>query len=87
MTGARRWSRSRRRLVGIGSREQEAFEALEMMALISETVVGLKCSNLDVDGVSKESIGGQAMSTVDVSKTVSEVLIVQIFLTKYSLNV
>ena len=87
MTGARRGSRSRRRLVGIGSRGQEALEAFEIMELISESVVGLKWSNFDDDGESKESRGGQAMSTVDVSKTERDERIVEILVTKYSLNV
>ena len=87
MIGARRGSSSHRSLVGIGSREQEALEDLEIIELISETVVGLKFCNFDEEGDSNESRGGQAMSTVDVSKAASDVLIVEIFVTKYSLKV
>jgi hypothetical protein len=87
MIGAKTGRRSHRSLVGIGSREQEAFEDLEMMEMISSVVVGSKCSNLDVDGESRVSKGGQDMSIVDVSKVASDVRIVEIFVIKYSLNV
>ena len=45
---------SRSRLVGIGSKEHEAFDAFLMMAVISSAVV-----SLNEDGLRRESSGGQ----------------------------
>ena len=55
--------------------------------ITSSTVVGSNCCNLRVDGDSRVSKGGQTKSTVDVSIVASVVLMVEIFVMKYSLNV
>ena len=55
---------SRSRLVGIGSREHEAFDAFLMMAVISSAVVSLNEHNFDDDGSRRESSGG-AMQTLN----------------------
>ena len=51
ITGAKTGSRSCKRLVGIGSRIQVALEDFVTISVISKASVGLKHSNLDVQGV------------------------------------
>ena len=62
ITGAIDGSKSRSKLVGIGSREQDALDAFLMMDEISPDVVSLKFSNFDEDGLSNVSKGGQFSS-------------------------
>ena len=59
MTGAKDGRISWSRLVGIGSRGHVDFEDLLMMDMTSEDVVGLKESNFEEDGTSREFSGGQ----------------------------
>ena len=58
MTGAKVGRTSWSRLVGIGSRGHVYFEDLLMMDMTSEDVVGLKESNFEEDGTSREFSGG-----------------------------
>ena len=67
ITGASTGRRKFRRLAGIGSKAQEAFEDLRITVIISETVVGLNICNLDLDAVSKLFKGGQAMTVAEDS--------------------
>ena len=55
IAGARQGSIWRRRAVGIGSRRQAALEDFVIKVRISEGVVGRKCSNYDVGGLSSRS--------------------------------
>ena len=87
MTGAKIGRMSRRRLVGIGSKGQEAFDAFLMMEVISETVAGLKLSNLEEEGIRSEFRGGHCKLSIDVSILARRVLIFDIFDTKNSLKV
>ena len=82
ITGARTGSRSCKRLAGIGSRIQVALEDLVTISVISKAFVALKHSNLDLQGVSNDSTGGQNITSIEFSNSASNALILAIFVTK-----
>ena len=86
ITGAKAGSRSRRRLVGIGSRLQDDFEAFLIMRVISSGVVGSKECNLREAGLSNVWTGGQCISSMELSSTDSSLRILEILVMKNSLK-
>ena len=86
ITGAKAGSRSRRRLVGIGSRLQDDFEAFLIMRVISSGVVGSKECNFREAGLSNVWTGGQCISSMELSSTDSSLRILEILVMKNSLK-
>ena len=67
VTGARTGSRSCKRLVGIASRIQMTLEDFVRISVISKAFLGLKHSNVDVQGVSNDPAGGQSITSIEFS--------------------
>ena len=59
-----------------------ALEDFVAISVISKAFVGLKHCNLDVQGVSNDSTGGQSIISIEFSNAASNVLILTIFVTK-----
>ena len=87
MAGAKDGRTLRRRLVGIGSREQEALDDFLMIEIISEIEAARNECRFEEDGVKREDKGGHCKSSVDGSISVKIDRTLDIFATKKSLKV
>ena len=85
--GARAGRTSWSKLVGSGSKGQEALDDFLMIEVISETVAGVKVVNLEDDGMSNDSNGGQCRVSIVFSMSARMFRMLEIFVIKNSLKI